>query len=124
MKRLSPYTSHEDARGRFTGITNQRWHEVNLVETAAGEVRGNHYHRHTLELFYIVSGEVEISVEGVKTGRKTRFTAKRGDVFLIEPFELHTFRTLSDTVWLNMLDPALDPEDMDFHRPDETAGKS
>ena len=45
MKRLEPYSVHEDDRGKFMGITTDHWDEVNLVETRAGVVRGNHYHK-------------------------------------------------------------------------------
>jgi len=118
MKRLEPYMSRQDERGSFLGITNEAWHEVNRIETVAGQVRGNHYHRHTRELFFILSGEIEIRVEHIESGEKTEFTAKAGDIFVIEPLELHTFRTLTDTVWLNLLDHPMDPNHMDFHRLD------
>lgn len=107
--------SNRDARGSFTGITNETWEEVNLIETYAGQVRGGHYHRKTRELFYIVSGEIEIVIEALDGGARDQFTAKPGDIFVIEPMHLHTFKTLSDASWLNMLNPALDPNDMDFH---------
>lgn len=115
MNKRSPYMTHQDARGQFTGITNETWEEVNLIETYANQVRGGHYHRQTRELFYIVSGEIEVTVEELETGEKDQFTAKANDIFVIEPMHLHTFRTLSDASWLNMLNPALDPDDMDFH---------
>ena len=82
------------------------------------QMRGGHYHKHTRELFYILSGEIEIIIEELGSGEKEQFTAKPGDIFVIEPMHVHTFRSLSDASWLNMLNPALDPDDMDFHVPE------
>lgn len=116
MTRLQPYQRTEDARGQFVGLTRERWAEVNLVTTRAGEVRGNHYHASTREMFCILSGRVSIDVEDVRTGVKASFEANPGDLFVIEPYELHTFRTHADSSWLNLLSQALDPARPDFHR--------
>ena len=122
MNKLLPYTTSRDGRGSFQGITNETWEEVNLIETYANQIRGGHYHKKIRELFYIISGEIEILVEAIGGEHTEKFTAKPGDIFIIEPMHLHTFRTLSDAVWLNMLNPALDPDDMDFHVPETESG--
>ena len=54
MERRAPYVAHSDARGRFRGLTRETWAEANFIETGAGQVRGNHYHAETRELFFIV----------------------------------------------------------------------
>lgn len=117
MRRYRPAELHHDARGWFWGITRENWAEVNYIETAANQVRGNHYHRHTRELFFIISGEVEVTVEHLETGDRHELHLEKGDLLLVEPFEVHTFRTATAAAWLNMLSEALDPESPDFHRP-------
>ena len=116
MQKLSPYTTRVDERGGFWGITRERWAEVNFIETAARQVRGNHYHKETRELFFIVSGEIDISVYNLLSGEHTEMSVTKGDVFIIEPYELHTFRTRTDAQWINMLSVALDPQNPDFHQ--------
>jgi dTDP-4-dehydrorhamnose 3,5-epimerase-like enzyme len=116
MERLSPYTSHADPRGSLTGITQDKWGEVNFIETTAHQVRGRHYHKHTRELFFIVSGTINIEIVDVKTGRQSEFQACKGDIFIVEPYEFHTFHTLTDAQWINMLSMAMDPTEPDFHR--------
>lgn len=116
MQKLPPYTIHSDTRGSLTGITQEGWAEVNFIETIANQARGGHYHKLTRELFFIVSGEINIVVEDLKTGTKTEFRARKGDIFIVEPYELHTFHTLTDAQWINMLSIPLNPNDPDFHR--------
>ena len=116
MQILSPYMQNSDERGCFMGITRDQWAEVNFIETVANQVRGNHYHKQTRELFFIVAGEVEIVVENTLSGERHEFCARKGDMFVVEPYELHTFRTRTDAQWINMLSQALDPHTPDFHR--------
>ncbi len=121
MERLQPYTRHEDARGRFVGLTNRTWAEVNFIETAAGQMRGGHYHQQTRELFFIIAGQIHIELLNVQTGVRTEFDAAPGDLFVVEPFELHTFYTRTAAQWINMLSAPMDPQHPDFHRPDSPA---
>lgn len=119
MKKMSAYTRKLDNRGGFWGITRESWAEANFIETIANQVRGNHYHKETYELFFIINGEIEIEIDHIHSGEHIEFCAKKGDVFIIEPYELHTFRTKTDSQWINMLSKALDPENPDFHKAED-----
>lgn len=121
MKHLVPYVKREDARGRFVGLTQEAWAEVNLVTTLAGAMRGAHWHESTREMFCILSGTVDVEVESVATGERLRFTAVAGDLFVVEPFELHTFHARSDAAWLNFLSRPFDAAHPDFHVRSESA---
>lgn len=117
MQKLSPYLNKVDERGGFWGITQERWAEVNFIETAARQVRGNHYHKETRELFFIISGEIEITIRDLRSGECSEMLVGKGDVFIIEPYELHTFRTRTDAQWINMLSQPVDQQNPDFHQP-------
>ena len=115
MKLLAPYMKNSDSRGTFTGIINSGvWEEINIIETEEGCIRGGHYHKVTLELFYILSGtiEVEVAKEGVE---KEIHRIGGGEIFVIEPFEVHTFRCLTKCVWMNALSKKMDASNMDFY---------
>lgn len=116
MKKLSPYIQKTDERGGFWGITREQWAEANFVETAANQTRGNHYHQETYELFFIISGEIEIEIRNIHSGEHIKFCASKGDIFIIEPYEMHTFHIKTDSQWINMLSKALDPQNPDFHK--------
>ena len=115
MQILTPYISKRDARGGFLGITQEPWAEANFIETTAQQVRGNHYHKETRELFFIVSGEVDVVVDDLRSGEHVEASFSQGDIFIIEPYELHAFHTRTDAQWINMLSQPLDQDNPDFH---------
>ncbi len=116
MQTLPPYINKVDERGGFCGITQDSWAEVNFIETRADQIRGNHYHKETRELFFIVSGEIEVVIDNLKSGEHLEVSFAKGDIFIIEPYEVHTFRTKTDAQWINMLSKAIDEQDPDFHQ--------
>ena len=116
MQKLSPYIARLDERGGFLGITQESWAEINFIETGAKQVRGNHYHKETRELFFIVSGEIEIVIDDLISGKHLEMSVSKGDIFIIEPYEMHTFRTKTEAQWINMLSKPMDPQNPDFHQ--------
>ena len=87
-KKLAPYFTHDDGRGQIVGVVNEgEWREVNSISSEAGSVRGNHYHESTIELFLILSGKIEVTVQRVEDRVLTRaaktFIVGPGDVFLV-----------------------------------------
>ncbi|MEW6618561.1 MAG: cupin domain-containing protein [bacterium] len=118
MKRLKPYVIFEDNRGVFLGITHDHiWKEINIIETCANVMRGNHYHKFTTELFYIIEGDIDVEIYSLKDDlQKMEFKAKKGDIFIVEPFEVHRFKANIDSKWINMLSEILDKEAPDIYR--------
>jgi len=116
MQKLLPYLTILDERGGFLGITQESWAEANFIETRANQVRGNHYHKETRELFFIISGEIDVVIDDLNSGKHLEVLVSKGDVFIIEPYELHTFHTRTDAQWLNMLSQPVDPQNPDFHQ--------
>ena len=115
MKNLAPYQTREDARGKLVGLMNEgTWEEFNYLETGAGQTRGNHYHKHTLELFFILDGDIDIEIVR-QDGTVLRDHVTAGDIMLIEPGEIHTFHCLTATRWINALSRRFDPDNPDFH---------
>ncbi|HSS21914.1 MAG TPA: cupin domain-containing protein [Pyrinomonadaceae bacterium] len=116
MQKFAPYLNKVDERGGFWGITQESWAEVNFIETQAGQIRGNHYHKETRELFFIISGEIDVVIEDLNSGQRVELSVTKGDIFLIEPYELHTFHVRTDAKWINMLSKPVDQENPDFHQ--------
>jgi dTDP-4-dehydrorhamnose 3,5-epimerase-like enzyme len=103
-----------DGRGSFVGITQGTWSEVNFVTSHAGTVWGNHYHSRALERFFLVRGSVRVEIRNVETGAAGEEVFRAGDIFEIEPKELHIFHVLEESSWVNMYDRS----DVDFIRPE------
>ena len=117
MKFITPYKKVTDARGIFIGIINSgTWEEINMIETEAGNVRGGHYHKEILELFYILEGRIEISISKANGGERQICSIGEGQIILVEPFEVHTFRCLTKCKWINALSRKIDELSPDFYR--------
>lgn len=114
MKKLEPYMMREDTRGRLVGLINEgSWEEFNYLETQAGQVRGNHYHRDTWEVFFIIEGEIEV-VTQIPGQVETSMTLHPGDVLMIEPGERHTFHCITTTRWINALSKRFEQDNPDI----------
>ena len=89
IKFFENYIVKSDSRGEMKGLINQgNWKELNYFSTKAGQIRGNHYHKNTEELFIILSGKVEIECVSVNDKGESISTSKTviaqgGDVFVI-----------------------------------------
>ena len=117
MENLKLYTISRDERGIFYGITNKyTWGEINYIETLNGVTRGNHYHKSTRELFYIIKGRIRIRIYNIFTKDKIEFEALPGMVFIVDPYEVHTFETLEDSTWMNMLSHRHDENNPDMFK--------
>jgi mannose-6-phosphate isomerase-like protein (cupin superfamily) len=118
MKKIDSYTCHNDKRGTFRGIINSgRWEEANFISTRKGEVRGGHYHKVTEELFYIINGKISIVISNLDGEKIKSFEVSEGDIFMVEPFEVHTFKCEEDSSWINFLSIKFDSETPDIHLP-------
>ena len=117
MKILSFYVQRADDRGMFWGISREPWiREINYIETTADQIRGNHYHTETREMFFVIEGRVRVAVHNIQTGEKEEHIFEKGDIFMIYPYEVHTFYTLTDAKWINMLSKPIQECNPDFHR--------
>jgi len=120
MLLLKPYTQQQDDRGSFTGIINSgHWEEINYVETKAGQIRGGHYHAETKELFFILEGDVEITINSMRDKQEQSIHVGKGSIIIIDIGEIHTFRSLTASKWINVLSKKMDSNVPDLHRAGE-----
>lgn len=118
MKLFESYKKIEDSRGIFLGIVNSgQWEEINFVETSANQVRGGHYHKETRELFFIIEGDIEITITELNNANISSFTVGPGAIFVIEPFEIHSFACKTPCKWINVLSRRIDDQFHDIHIP-------
>lgn len=98
----SPDFQHHDARGDLTQLVHEGYSQVNFVTTKAGSFRGGHYHKHNRELFYIIRGEVEVTLETEEESQRAAFSD--GGMFSIPPCVKHSFTYIKDTEMITMYD--------------------
>lgn len=113
---LNPYFYFKDDRGKIIGINNdQRWEEINYIESTKGSIRGNHYHKETLEGFYIIEGKIKVTLINLIGKTRKEFIVAKGDIFLIAPNIIHIFQILADSKWINMLSKKMDQQPKDIY---------
>lgn len=117
-KLINRYFSYKDERGVIEGLVNfGNWQEINIITSYKNTVRGGHFHKKTKELFYILKGQIKAELYDVNSAdKKETVILKEGDIFLIEPYTLHTFTMLTDSQWINMLSIKNDETSPDIHK--------
>jgi dTDP-4-dehydrorhamnose 3,5-epimerase len=116
-------TSFEDARGSLKKVFQQNRlegdyvREVYLLYTRRGGVRGNHYHRVTLEYFTVVSGRARVFLQDLPGGPVRQYTVDGADnqVIKVPPGVAHAFRNDGEEplVLLALSTREYDPKDPD-----------
>lgn len=93
---LKPDFVHEDERGILSQITHTPYGQVNSAFTKKGAIRGRyHYHKTTKEIFYIITGEIKVSLS--LDGVSEEHIFKTGDMFLVPEYVRHNFDFQEDT---------------------------
>lgn len=89
MKKIRLRFSFQDARGRITDlISKEKLNAVTLITFKKGAIRGNHYHKKTIQWNYILSGKIKFLSQMPSKGL-TKLIAKKGDFVILYPRERH-----------------------------------
>ena len=99
---------HKDERGVLTQLIHGGYQQVNVVESKRGSIRGAHFHKRTVEAFYLISGSVEVEFQ--KMDRKEKVAFKKGDFFEVVPFVLHNMYFPEDCLMVQMYDIPVENE--------------
>ncbi len=94
--------AHVDRRGAITDIlTHESVDAITLITCKKGSVRGNHYHKKTIQHTYVVSGRVKYLTS--KPGKRAvSRVLKAGHLVTSPPGENHTFQALADSIILSL----------------------
>ncbi len=100
---------HRDARGSLTQLIHEGFAQINVLESKTGAERGAHFHKHSIEAFYLITGSVDVEFIGHES--KEKLTFKQGDFFEIHPFVLHNMYFPEDCLMVQMYDKPVEKED-------------
>ncbi|MGA8259276.1 MAG: hypothetical protein WB783_03600 [Arenicellales bacterium] len=94
--------SHVDDRGRIADVFYRRnVNHVALIESRGGAVRGNHYHKATIQHVLITKGSLEYWYKSVGShGAAKCEVLGVADVVSTPPNEIHAMRMLEDTQFI------------------------
>ena len=115
IQRLKTDFEFSDDRGTLIQLCRGGYSQINVVTTRAGVVRGGHYHKLNTEIFYMISGKCHVTTR--KDGKVESEIFETGDFFRIEPFTIHDFEYLENTVMVTMysLGVEIDNAGMDIY---------
>jgi quercetin dioxygenase-like cupin family protein len=86
----------EDERGSITDlIGDDTINAVTVITFAKGAVRANHYHEHTIQWNYVLSGEV-LLVTQFPGGDRLERTLKKGDFAVTREQERHALQGVTE----------------------------
>lgn len=100
IERIKTDFEFSDDRGTLTQLCRRGYSQVNVVTTRAGVIRGGHCHKLNTEAFYVISGRCRVTARRGTEEESDVF--KTGDFFRVEPFAIHDFEYLEDTVMVTM----------------------
>lgn len=100
---------HKDERGSLVQLIHEGFSQINVLESKTGATRGAHYHKRSVEAFYVVSGSVEVKLWNKETEETAIF--QQGDFFEIHPFFLHNMYFPEDCLMVQMYDIPVENED-------------
>jgi dTDP-4-dehydrorhamnose 3,5-epimerase-like enzyme len=108
LERMKPNFEFENEKGKLTQLVREGWSQVNVITSKAGSFRGGHYHKLNKEAFYIISGKFKLTLR--KDGKEEEHILGKDDMFMIEPYCMHDFDYLEDTILVSMYDKGVELE--------------
>ncbi|MBI2108836.1 MAG: cupin domain-containing protein [Parcubacteria group bacterium] len=91
-----------DARGHIFDIVEEPLSHVGLITFKKGAVRGNHYHKKSIQYTYILKGKIIFVVSDKNGKNKKKFILKEGMFSRIPSNIVHAYKALSPAAMLDM----------------------
>lgn len=114
VQELTLCFEHKDPRGCLVQLIRGGYSQVNFIESFQNAVRGFHYHKFNKEVFYVISGKIEIDVWKIDESEKADFSSyeehifQKGDFFGINSYTAHVFIYLTDSAIISMYDKGVE----------------
>jgi|SRR3989344_70269 len=101
MKVIHKKINHEDSRGTIRDIlVSVPTDHCTIIFSKKGAVRGNHYHKKTVQYTYVIEGEL-LALSRRLGGRKIhKHILKAGDLQTHKPLEIHAMVAKKDCLFL------------------------
>jgi quercetin dioxygenase-like cupin family protein len=100
MKITHPDVAHADERGSIIDIlTGTDVNYATLISSKKGVVRGNHYHKQTIQWVYVLRGQLR-ALSRMPEGAVEEAILNPGDLLENHPNEEHTLVALEESEFL------------------------
>lgn len=100
MKVIQIKTTHQDKRGEIKDIIEQiDFNGATIIESKKGSIRGNHYHKKTIQYIFVLSGKLKAKSKKVDESM-VEVVVEPGDLISHEQLEAHCFEAIEDSLFL------------------------
>lgn len=94
---------HTDDRGSIFDLVEEQVGHVGMVTFTKGAVRGNHYHKVSIQYSYVLHGELELVTSNPDGSERRVERIVPGMLTKIPPLTVHTYKALSDAQMLDIV---------------------
>jgi quercetin dioxygenase-like cupin family protein len=92
----------EDERGEITDILEKEFIDsITLISSKKGAVRGNHYHKESIQYMYVLKGSLKLFTQSPGWAVETA-VLKAGDLVYTPAMERHALVALEDAEFLTL----------------------
>lgn len=89
-------------KGKIINILFKPVQSVALIESKAGSIRSNHYHKSDVHWLYVVSGSMKYYERDLDGSNKLEFIVNTGEMVFSDSMKVHKTEFLEDTVLISM----------------------
>jgi quercetin dioxygenase-like cupin family protein len=91
-----------DKRGQIFDFIEELVSHVGMISFKKGAVRGNHYHKKSVQYTYVISGKIAITLSDIHGKNVQHYTVRPGSVTVIPARIVHTYEALTNAVILDL----------------------
>jgi mannose-6-phosphate isomerase-like protein (cupin superfamily) len=89
---------------------------IAAVELRPGAVRGNHYHHRKEEFLYVITGELELTVEDISSKERVRIPMVEGDLGVVPVRVAHAIRATRSGFAVEFSPATFEPTDAEAYK--------
>ena len=106
---------HADSRRKLTQLLTSDIKQVNHYKVNRGAILGNHYHKETVEYFYITKGTFLMVLCSVINQNSVNRVLNKGSLVPVLPLLNHTIEALTNGEFMTFLTKAYSENDKDTY---------
>lgn len=100
MKKIKTQVNFKDNRGYIKDLLEKKnINAITFITQKKDKVRGNHYHKKTIQWNYLLKGKIKIFAQ-IKGEKTKSVILKVGDLVVTEKNESHAIKAVKDSEFL------------------------
>jgi len=100
MRKIKNKIMHRDERGLIIDLLERKKiNAITFITQKKGKVRGNHFHKKTIQWNYLIKGKIELAAKKKNESLK-KIILLKGDLVETEKNEKHAIKALKDSEFL------------------------